>query len=166
MPLSPDQLKQFKKPFGILIPDSHINKDTISLVLKDAAMVIAVGDRTTERLEEFGIIPDIAVVDGQEKRFRRDFAGKYDADKVRCKNPAGSITKEAIEVLEKCIAAKKPVRVLVDGEEDLLALPLFIMAPDGSVVLYGQPNEGMVAVKIDEAKRKESKDLMSRTPVD
>jgi uncharacterized protein (UPF0218 family) len=40
------------------------------------------------------------------------------------------------------------------------------MAPEGSVVLYGQPLEGLVVVKIDEAKRKEAKDLMSRITID
>ena len=41
-----------------------------------------------------------------------------------------------------------PVRITVMGEEDLLVLPVCIYAPDNSIVLYGQPNEGLVLVEI------------------
>jgi uncharacterized protein (UPF0218 family) len=54
----------------------------------------------------------------------------------------------------------------VEGEEDMLALPIFVMASEGAVVLYGQPLEGMVAVKITAAKRKQAKDLMDRIGVE
>jgi uncharacterized protein (UPF0218 family) len=55
-----------------------------------------------------------------------------------------------------------PVRIVVSGEEDLLALPLFVMVPNGSVVLYGQPLEGMVIVRIDEKIRWKARDLLYR----
>jgi uncharacterized protein (UPF0218 family) len=55
-----------------------------------------------------------------------------------------------------------PVRIVVSGEEDLLALPLFAMVPNGSVVLYGQPLEGMVIVRIDEKIRWKARDLLHR----
>jgi hypothetical protein len=166
MPLSPEDLKAFKKPFGLLIPDDQVTKVRLLAVLKNANLVITVGDATTQRLAEFGVIPDLAVIDGRERRSRRDYPTSYKAVEVRCTNPAGSITRAAIDVLEKSLRGAKPVRVLVEGEEDLLALPIFVMAPEGSVVLYGQPLEGLVVVKIDEAKRKEAKDLMSRITID
>ncbi len=166
MPLSPEELKLFKKPFGLLIPDEQVTKARLLDVLKSASLVITVGDATTQRLAEFGIIPDLAVIDGKERRSRRQYPALYPAAEVRCTNPAGSITRAAIDMLEKSLKGGKPVRVLVEGEEDLLALPIFVMAPEGSVVLYGQPLEGLVVVKIDEAKRKEAKDLMSRITID
>lgn len=166
MPLSPEELKLFKKPFGLLIPDDQVTKTLLLAILKSASLVITVGDATTQRLSEFGIIPDLAVIDGRERRSRRDYPASYKAVEVRCTNPAGSITRTAVDVLEKSLKIDKPVRVLVEGEEDLLALPIFVMAPEGSVVLYGQPLEGLVVVKIDEAKRKEAKDLMSRITID
>jgi uncharacterized protein (UPF0218 family) len=43
---------------------------------------------------------------------------------------------------------KSPVRIFVNGEEDLLVLPVCIHAPDNAVVMYGQPHEGLVIVKI------------------
>ena len=41
-----------------------------------------------------------------------------------------------------------PVRITVNGEEDLLVLPVCIHAPDNAIVMYGQPNEGLVLVEI------------------
>ena len=43
---------------------------------------------------------------------------------------------------------KPPIRILVDGEEDLLVLPTCILAPENYVIMYGQPNEGLVIVQI------------------
>jgi uncharacterized protein (UPF0218 family) len=50
--------------------------------------------------------------------------------------------------------------VFVDGEEDLLALPIFALARDQSVVLYGQPLEGIVVVKIDNKLKEKAQDLL------
>ena len=40
--------------------------------------------------------------------------------------------------------------VLIEGEEDLLTIPAVMEAPLGAVVFYGQPLEGVVAVRVDE----------------
>jgi uncharacterized protein (UPF0218 family) len=164
MPLSPEDEKALKRPFGILVPDAQVTKQKMTFLLKGAKKVITVGDATTERLAGFGIIPDVAVVDGKERRSARA-APSYPAKEMRCKNLAGAISKSAVEILEHALDEKKPVRVLVDGEEDMLALPLFVMAPLGAVVLYGQPLEGLVVVEITHAKRREAKDLMDRIGV-
>jgi GTP-dependent dephospho-CoA kinase len=52
------------------------------------------------------------------------------------------------------------VRVIVHGEEDLLTLPILILIPAGSVVLYGQPLKGIVIVNVDSKTRRTAKDLM------
>ena len=160
MPLAPDILAELKKPFGKLVLDTQVTKAKLASATK-GAKVITVGDATTDRLLRFGIIPDVAVVDGKERRYRRDYP-EFDAAAIRCKNPAGEISKSAVDALKQAIAAKPPVQVLVEGEEDLLALPLFVMAPDGSVVMYGQPLEGLVIVRITGAKRRQAKNLMDR----
>ncbi len=164
MPLSPDDEKALKKPFGVLVPDAQVTKKKVGLILRGAKKIIAVGDATTERLAGFGFIPDVAVVDGKERRSARSVPS-YDAKEMRCNNTAGAISKDAVTVLKDALTQNEPVRVLVEGEEDMLALPLFVMAPTGAVVLYGQPLEGLVAVKITAAKRRQAKDLMDRIGV-
>ena len=63
-------------------------------------------------------------------------------------------------------SSTNPVRVIVEGEEDLLALPIFLLVPYGSIVLYGQPLKGIVIVKIDSKTRKRAKDLMESLGID
>src|ERR671922_505801 len=162
MPESPEDFQKLKRPFGTLIPDKKVTKQKLSSLLKDAKKVIAVGDATTERLFGFGIIPDVAVVDGKERRSKRSYPANYQAQEPQCANPAGSISKQAVDILQGALKSREAVRVLVEGEEDLLALPLFVMAPEGSAVFYGQPLEGMVGVKNKTAKQKQAKVLMDR----
>ena len=151
-----------KRPFGTLVVEKEINKSKIMLMLDSATKIITVGDATTERIVSFGITPDIAVIDGVERRSLRDRSINYRAKEIFCTNPAGMISEEAIEVLQKALEASTPIRIKVQGEEDLLALPLFAMAPKGSVVLYGQPLEGMVLVNINEEKQSQAKELMNK----
>jgi GTP-dependent dephospho-CoA kinase len=162
MPLSPKDAQLLKQPFGTLVPDKDVTKQKLSSMLKGARKVIAVGDATTARLVSFEIIPDVAVIDGKERRSKRSLPANYQARELRCTNPAGTISKDAAKVLQDAMKTLPPVRVLVDGEEDLLALPVFAMAPEGSAVLYGQPLEGLVVVEITPAKQKQARDLMDR----
>lgn len=172
MPLTPECIRILKEPFGNLIPDKNINKRKLNAVLRDAKKIISVGDATTDRLISFGIIPNISVVDGKERRMKRKYANnsssndnqmdKYSTKELKCSNEAGTISQKAVELLKDALEMSSPVRIIVDGEEDLLALPLFLLAQDKSVVMYGQPYEGLVVVKIDSKIRKKAKDLMDR----
>jgi uncharacterized protein (UPF0218 family) len=157
-------LQLLKKPFGTLVTESKVSEKKISSMIKGAGKVIAVGDATTERLVSFGITPDIAVIDGKERRSRRSYPVSYQDKQVRCTNPAGTISAEALKTLQQALKSEDTVLVIVDGEEDLLALPLFSMSPLGSAVLYGQPLEGMVVVRVTAAKRRRAKELMSMIP--
>ncbi len=162
MPVSPDDLQKLKNPFGELIPDSELDEQRIRATIKGAKFVVTVGDATTERLVSFKIIPDIAIIDGKERRLATNHRASYPARELQCANPSGSITTEALEILRQAVTGTHPVRIVVEGEEDMLALPMFWMAPEGSVVLYGQPLEGIVAVNISASKKNEAKDLMDR----
>jgi hypothetical protein len=53
-----------------------------------------------------------------------------------------------MQIIKKAFSSEPPVRIIVDGEEDLLVIPACILAPENSVVMYGQPNEGLVIVQI------------------
>jgi GTP-dependent dephospho-CoA kinase len=151
-----------KRPFGELVLEKDISKQRILSLLEGAKKIITVGDATTERLISFGITPDIAVIDGLERRLRRNHSIDYRAKEILCVNPAGGISKDAVDVLQVALQTPPPITVKVKGEEDMLALPLFALAPKGSVVLYGQPLEGIVLVYITEQKQNQAKDLMNK----
>jgi hypothetical protein len=160
MPLTPAVLAKLKKPFGVLVSDSQVTKPRVVSEIKGATKVIAVGDATTDRLLAFGIVPDVAIVDGKERRHARGVPNSPAVKDFLCANSAGTISDAAVELLKTAMDEKQPVRIVVKGEEDLLALPAFAMAPDGAAVLYGQPLEGLVIVRITPAKREQAKTLM------
>jgi len=146
----PENLRdQLKIPLGDLIKEENVNKENILTKFGSEPIVITVGDRTTENMINLGIMPQIQIVDGLEKRNQR-LVPTDDAinTSLSCKNPPGEITEESTQVIQKAFSCESPVRITVDGEEDLLVIPACIFAPENSVVMYGQPNEGLVIVHV------------------
>jgi len=98
---------------------------------------------------QLGLKPQIQIIDGLEKRNQRIMPADDTINtNLSCKNPPGEITEESIQVIRKAFSCESPVRITVDGEEDLLVIPVCIHAPENSIVMYGQPNEGLVIVTI------------------
>ena len=146
----PENLRdQLKTPLGDLIKEENVNKEKILSKIGSESITITIGDRTTENMINFDIIPQIQIIDGLEKRNRR-VVPTDDAvnTNLSCRNPPGEITEGSIQVIQKAFSSEPPVRITVDGEEDLLVLPVCMSAPENSVVMYGQPNEGLVIVHI------------------
>ena len=146
----PENLRdQLKTPLGDLIKEENVNKENILSKIGSESLVITVGDRTTENMINLGIIPEVQIVDGLEKRDKRLVPTDDTVNtNLSCKNPPGEITEESTQVIQKAFSSKPPVRIIINGEEDLLVLPVCILAPENSVVMYGQPNEGLVVVHI------------------
>ena len=158
----PDSLRdQLKIPLGILLPIGQDNKENIQKYLSDNSYIITVGDRTTEKMIEFDLIPSIQIIDGLEKRVKRDFLKLGNAFELTIDNPAAEITLQSIEIIKKAFTMNSPVRLTVNGEEDLLVLPVCIHAPENSVVLYGQPNKGLVFVQITTEIRNKAQTLLN-----
>ena len=158
----PEKIRDdFKKPLGKLILDSATSKDTIQREITAKSYLITVGDATTEKLIGFGLMPFLQIVDGQEKRVKREFPSSPETiTTLTCNNPAGEITKESIDVIKKALQFPSPVRILVNGEEDLLVIPVCIYAPEGATVMYGQPNEGLVVVQVTTKIKDKTKSLL------
>lgn len=157
----PENLReQLKKPLGVLILENETDKKNIQKHLSDNSYIITVGDRTTEKMIDFGLIPSLQIVDGQEKRIKRDTPKGNVKTALTCNNPAAEITQKSIETIQEGLVAKTPVRILVNGEEDLLVIPVCVYAPENAVVLYGQPNEGLVIVKVTPEIRNKTQRLL------
>ena len=149
-----------KTPLGILLPIGQDNKENIQKYLLDESYIITVGDRTTEKMIEYGIIPSLQIIDGFEKRKQREFPKLGNASELMIDNPAAEITLQSIEIIKKAFEMTPPIRLTVNGEEDLLVLPVCIHAPKNSVVLYGQPNKGLVLVEINTEIRNKAQTLL------
>jgi len=137
-----------KIPLGVLLPETQADKSHIEKYLSENSYIISVGDRTTEKMINFGLIPSLQIIDGQEKREKREPPKLDNATELTVDNPAAEITPQSIEIIKKAFTLQFPVRIFVNGEEDLLVLPVCIHAPENAVVLYGQPNRGLVIVRI------------------
>jgi GTP-dependent dephospho-CoA kinase len=157
----PEKLRdQLKRPLGILIKDDDATKENISKNIPKDAFIITVGDASTEKMIHFGFNPSLQIVDSLEKRNKRDLPEGNVKTILACKNPAAEITQASISVIRKALEMTPPVRIIVTGEEDLLVLPVVIYAPDNSVIFYGQPNEGLVIVRMTEEVRNKAKSIM------
>jgi uncharacterized protein (UPF0218 family) len=158
----PDSLRdQLKIPLGILLPIGQDNKENIKKHLSDNSYIITVGDRTTEKMIDFDLIPSLQIIDGLEKRQKREFPKLGNASELTIDNPPAEITLQSIEIIKKAFTMNSPVRLTVNGEEDLLVLPVCIHAPENSVVLYGQPNQGLVCVQITTEIRNKAQTLLN-----
>jgi uncharacterized protein (UPF0218 family) len=144
----------FKEPFGELY--SSID-DVLPLIA--GKVVYTVGDVVTHNLLKQGITPAVAVVDGCTMRAPCSRMPVVHGECIRVRNPAGTITDELTRALGNAIR-NPPSTILVDGEEDLAVIPLVLAAPDGAIVLYGQPRKGVVLRAVDsEARRTAQKFL-------
>ncbi len=157
-----------REPFGVLYTGT--GKDTIQKLASDLGTptkLISVGDVTTFYLLESDIMPDVCVVDDRTKREPASnhvvLGTNHEAfTTISVDNPPGVITEDLIDAIDDAFRSDQHVRLFVRGEEDLAALPAILMAPIGSVVLYGQPNEGVVLVKITESKKDEIRSLLDQ----
>lgn len=163
----PQELReQFKKPFGSLYrEDGHAPIEDLNQDLRNMAKVISVGDVVTCYLIKSGKIPDVCVVD---EKIMRKVAPKeliqctniQEFTQMSVDNPAGQITRELVLALNEAMEHNRPTRIFVCGEEDLAVLPAVIIAPLHSAIIYGQPDEGVVLVTVDEKKKYEAVSLL------
>lgn len=156
--LPEDERAAFKQPLG------PIETDADALLAAVDGPLIAVGDAVTYHLERAGRRPNVAVVDGRTERERVDSEVRdvvAVADAIEVTNPAATLTDDLLRELCTAIARGDTVTILVDGEEDLATLPAVLVAPDDASVVYGQPGEGMVHVRIDDEVRDRVRRLLS-----
>jgi len=95
--------------------------------------VITVGDYCSHLLQS-----DIKIFDKLVQR--QAFDQKHQCAKTVV-NPAGTIQKEVWDVIKQAI--KDSFNVCVEGEEDLLVIPVLILARPKTLVVYGYPKQGI-----------------------
>lgn len=152
-----------REPLGDVYPGTLEDKSTaVKKILEtirssNPASIFAIGDIITRSLHNMGYYSSIEIVDRKSRReaLFGEMAVPDDMyeDGVY-PNPAGTITQIAVSrlkhALKRYLYEKKTTRLILEGEEDLIALPAILLAPLDSFVLYGQYNLGVVAVHVDE----------------
>jgi len=155
--------KKLKQPWGVLLRgsfDETASKLKEIITKEKPPSVVSVGDAVSKNLVENKIFPKLLIIDN--KIMRTEIKPLLiQADKeVHVKNPPGTITQEASRKIQEASKTSCRVKIVVDGEEDLLTLVAVLYAPQNSLIVYGQPNEGMVIVKATEEKKAEAFEIL------
>lgn len=133
-------------------------------VLRGCRLVVAVGDVVCSSLIAVGRVPNVCIIDGKSRR--RELGTEVSEELfnvvLHARNPPGYITEEASKKVKESIdgvlesSLKLRVLLIIDGEEDLLALPALLSVRVGDCVTYGIPGRGITVIRVDD----EIKDLV------
>ncbi len=157
--------KVLAQPQGKLYEGKGVDPIRNALKDRDFKILACVGDIVTYYSFKANFGPDLVVLDGRTVRRKLNgyiaeeigvFTGSYDT--LTAENPAGHITEDLVEKVFKAVRMAergRKVKVVVRGEEDLAVIPLAIALPKGSLIVYGQPGKGVVAVDIDGKRKRE-----------
>jgi len=171
--LLPDELRSsLKEPLGRLYKGNGL--ECITAMEKEllfAKKVVAIGDMTAFYLLKASIVPDLLVVDNKTKRMQvsdhiTEMLDHESYKTIRVKNPAATISKDLIDLIQDSLNSDEHVKIVVEGEEDLATLPAILCAPMGSVVVYGQPDEGSVLVNVTPERKLYIEEFMKRMIVE
>lgn len=157
-----------KKPLGKLIRGNE--KDVASLLKKNfrewkPKVVVAVGDKVSSTLNSIGVHPKLTIYDKKIERKVVSTASIECFKTVNIKNPAGMLRGEALNSVRLALKSNVQIGLRVEGEEDLLTLPAILYSPLGALVVYGQPGEGVVLVKVTKNKKEYVEKIMKKMRV-
>jgi len=161
----PDSLReQFKRPLGQLVAGSisECNQVIATAIREEAPLkVLLVGDTISRHAIKANIRADLIIVDNREMR-QPSPPVLLGARKIfSLTNSPGTIALESWDVITQALNAGSTA-VVVDGEEDLLVLVAASIAPIGSFVIYGQPGQGVVLVRVTAEKKHELAKVLAK----
>lgn len=153
----------FKQPLGKLLKGSQYklewagNLVSRSMQKNSYPYIITVGDIATKTLFDTGTIPNLSIIDYrcQRQPIPASITNYLPDFTFRSVNIAGTINNQAANIIakgiNKMILDQHSVLIKIKGEEDLLVLPAILFAPLNTAIYYGQPNQGLVEITVDEA---------------
>ncbi|TFG11133.1 DUF359 domain-containing protein [Candidatus Thorarchaeota archaeon] len=164
----PDEMRSdLKVPKGqIFAVEDGPPEERVAANLHDLepSIVVAVGDVTSETVTAAGYTPDVCIVDGITRRGNYDLTLDGDIE-YTIYNPAATVYPEAWSVIDTAIHDKKKSLVFVEGEEDLMGFPAVLLAPEGAVMLYGQPDVGIIWVSVNDDNAKAARNFINHMPI-
>lgn len=161
---------ELKTPMGTLYRGpEHAPDVALSGALEDMDLsvnaLVAVGDVTVQTFLELGVKPDVALIDGQTKRTMLEPEQRVDQTQFEHRhalsNAAGVLTPQLRTAIATALKETAPTLIDVEGEEDLAPLFVHLLAPLGTVVVYGQPREGVVVQITSLATKERCRRLLS-----
>lgn len=131
-------------PFAISIPRDPPDSILVARQIFDdlnLRILVTVGDVVSMNVSRYWRVPDLTIVDlntrrGLPMQLHVNAGGLV----YRVRNERSTLSCEAFDVVKRAysdVAAGGKVTIVVDGEEDLLAIPAVLEAPYNTGVLYG-----------------------------
>jgi len=154
----PAELRQeLKNPLGQLLTGSP--KETMTKLKQliregKPPKIIAVGDVVSKNMSAHRVPTHTIIVDNKVLRKTIKPIKVKAETTLHVKNPAGTLTREAWTTMQEALKQDRSTRVLVEGEEDLFTLAAVSLAPENTLVVYGLPNRGVVAVRVNKETRR------------
>ncbi len=143
--------RKLKNPLGTLIqgsPKQTMEKIRQLIIEQNPTKTISVGDFVTKNLIKYHISVQVMILDNRVMRQNiQPIEAKAEVT-LHAKNPPSTITPEAWMTIKQALEQSQTAKVVIDGEEDLLTLVAVIQAPVNSLVIYGQPHEGVVVIQV------------------
>jgi len=131
------------------------------LATEKPSEIISVGDVVSQNLHTYGINPQLTIIDYVSLRNislpRQEAVEKT----MYVQNPQGTITEQATLAVKAALESGVHTHIVVEGEEDLLALIAVIYAAKDAFIIYGQPCCGIVVVKASSEKKAQVKELLN-----
>jgi pantetheine-phosphate adenylyltransferase len=132
-----------------------VTKDIIAyLKEKKFDRVVCVGDEVSYDLLQNGFKPRNVIVDGKVNRIQVEYLDdivKHYSNRFSVTNKPGTIAKEVWKTLKDALNQESVI--VVEGEEDLLAIPTVLIADVSTVIIYGQPGRGKVIIENNEERK-------------
>jgi uncharacterized protein (UPF0218 family) len=165
----PDHLRQsLKEPKGELFSRRALGaaEDACAYIEKhNLQPVIAVGDLVSINLAKVNCQAQVSILDGKTKR-HDELDHTLVADVTfEATNAAAEIRPEVwivIELALKVGESGKTAKILIEGEEDLTALPAVALAPNGSAVVYGLPDQGIVVITVTPTHKRTVNEILAQ----
>lgn len=166
-------IEQLRKPLGTLFkgnPEKVWSQIIDKYDIKKAPKITTVGDVVSYNFSRFvRRIPDLMIID--KKSIRREIKNPHYHKFLtsiqsnfnlilHAYNPRSTLTESTLDSIKLAYSNGKTI-LFINGEEDLCTIPSVLFSPIGSLVFYGQPRQGVVAILVDEKKKEEFKKIFN-----
>ncbi|MBP9814034.1 pantetheine-phosphate adenylyltransferase [Candidatus Woesebacteria bacterium] len=172
----PDNMREeLAIPLGTILSTGDMIARSV-LAHKDT-VIVTVGDMTTKTLIDAGVTPSLVVIDNRvnRKEFTKlhEWLALHKKTREKFVSGPGFISRAVVRRIDEWVKdTQKQLILEIDGEEDLLALPVLAALPYTSVMYYGQPKvtsqangpivEGVVEVVVNKQNKEIAKTLLAK----
>jgi len=155
----------FEKPFGAIITNERLLKKALQ---SGSLMVVSVGDEVTKTLSRLGVFANLIIIDFKINRKKQiedlSTLGVYPKKQIiKVDNFPGTISSALSEAVYTFFDQKKHEETfVVNGEEDLAVVPVILLSPLGTKVVYGQRGQGVILIEVDEQLKEKGLNLVKK----